>query len=427
MQRPPWPRTPRRPQRQRRRADQAPADQSAAAADTFSTQELEKLLAPIALYSDALLAQMLPASAYPIQIVQAQRWLDRHPDAAAKNDFSGIDNENWDPAVKALVRFPTVLKRMSDDLDWTTDLGDAAVNQPQDVADVIQALRAKADQTGALTTTQQQTVTRTTQDNRTFISIEPTQPDVIYVPTYDPVAVFNPGAAALTFGVGVAVGSIWNNNYWNWGTGAIYPPVWPGYPGWRPPYAGWRPGDPSWRPGGGNNINIGNGNNINIGNNVRPWRPGGDYRPGNGSHPGIGNNRPGTAIGQATAIAQGSRRIVRAMAAATGYQEGAATGLARGTAREPAMAQGQATGPAPEMAAIDPGRETARAVGTVLEPETAAIDRAPAMARRRKPSRSRKRRQSARRRRRQSPGARSLARRPVQPLDRTSAGPTAPR
>ena len=95
----------------------------------------KKLLAPIALNPDPLLAQMLPASAYPVQIVQAQRWLDKNKALVAKNDYSGIDNQNWDPAVKALARFPDVIKLMSADLDWTTDLGDAEVNQPQDVAD----------------------------------------------------------------------------------------------------------------------------------------------------------------------------------------------------------------------------------------------------------------------------------------------------
>ena len=110
-----------------------------------------------------MLAQILPASAYPVQIVQAQRWLDKNQDAVANNDYSGIDNQNWDPAVKALARFPDVIKMMSEDLDWTTDLGDAEVNQPQDVADVIQELRAKAQETGALKTTTQQTVTTTQQ------------------------------------------------------------------------------------------------------------------------------------------------------------------------------------------------------------------------------------------------------------------------
>jgi Protein of unknown function (DUF3300) len=205
--------------------------------ESFSRAELEKLLAPIALYPDPLLAQMLPASAYPVQIVQAQRWLDKNKRAVANNDYSGIDNQNWDPAVKALARFPEAIKRMSEDLDWTTDLGDAEVNQPQDVADVIQELRAKAQQNGVLKTTTQQTVATTQQTVTTadggsaqasYIEIQPTDPSTVYVPSYDPVAVYEPysGVAPLLgFGAGIAVGALWNDNYWNWGTGAIYPPV----------------------------------------------------------------------------------------------------------------------------------------------------------------------------------------------------------
>ena len=206
------------------------------AAETFSRAELEKLLAPIALYPDPLLAQLLPASAYPVQIVQAQRWLDKNQALVANNDYSGIDNQNWDPAVKALARFPDVIKMMSADLDWTTDLGDAEVNQPQDVADVIQELRAKAQQNDALKTTAQQTVTTTQQPVTTtsggsaqasYIEIQPTDPATVYVPSYDPVSVYEPysGVAPLLgFGAGIAVGALWNNNYWNWGSGAIYPP-----------------------------------------------------------------------------------------------------------------------------------------------------------------------------------------------------------
>ena len=268
----------------------------------FTREELEKLLAPIALYPDPLLAQMLPASAYPVQIVQAQRWLDKNKALVAKNDYSGIDNQNWDPAVKALARFPDVIKMMSADLDWTTDLGDAEVNQPQDVAEVIQALRAKAEAAGTLKTTDQQTVERVEasappvagapqgatapQAAASYISIQPTDPSTVYVPTYDPVAAYQPysGVAPLLgFGAGIAVGALWNNNYWNWGTGAIYPPVWAGYSGWR---------------GNVNNGNVNIGNNVNlgnVGNNVKPWRPNGDYRPGMGSKPGsaIGAGRPG--------------------------------------------------------------------------------------------------------------------------------------
>jgi hypothetical protein len=276
-------------------------------APKFSDEELEKLLAPIALYPDALLAQLLPASAYPLEIVQAQRWLDKNQTAAAKQNFSKADAHNWDPSVKALLRFPTVLKKLSDDLDWTTNLGDAIVNQPQDVSNVIQLLREKAQGTGTLKTTQEQVVTTQKLDDRDVVTIESPDPSVVYVPSYDPAAVYNPpsaydagGAVAaglLTFGAAVAVGSLWRGSYWNWGTGAFYRPVWPGYPAWRPPYAGWRPGMPITR---GGNINI--GNDINIGN--RPWRPDASrYRPGGrppalaGNRPGIGGNRPGVGGG----------------------------------------------------------------------------------------------------------------------------------
>ena len=273
-------------------ATPAPAETEQPSANSmFTRAELEKLLASIALYPDPLLAQMLAASAYPVQIVQAQRWLDKNKSLVAKNDYSAIDNQNWDPAVKALARFPEVIKMMSADLDWTTDLGDAEVNQPQDVAQAIQDLRAKAEAAGTLKTTDQQTVERVeasappgagapqgstaTQAEPSYISIQPTDPSTVYVPTYDAAAVYQPYsgiAPLLGFGAGIAVGALWNNNYWNWGTGAIYPPTWAGYSGWS------------------GNINNGN---VNIGNNVRPWRPNGDYRPGMGSKPGIGANRPG--------------------------------------------------------------------------------------------------------------------------------------
>ena len=144
--------------------------------------------------------------------------------------------------MKALARFPDVIKLMSADLDWTTDLGDAEVNQPQDVAEVIQDLRAKAEAAGTLKTTDQQTVERVEasappvagapqgstapQAAASYISIQPTDRSTVYVPTYDPSAVYQPYsgiAPLLGFGAGIAVGALWNNNYWNWGTGAIYP------------------------------------------------------------------------------------------------------------------------------------------------------------------------------------------------------------
>ena len=279
------------------------------AAQKFTLAELETMLAPIALYPDALLAQLLPAAAYPLDVVQAQRWLDKHKSAAARQDFTAADGESWDPSVKALLRFPTVLQKMNDDLAWTENLGYAIVNQPQDVANVIQLLREKAEKSGALVTTKEQKVVRQKQDGRDVVIIESQNPSVVYVPSYNPQTVYAPGynpagaavAGLLTFGVGVAVGAAISQPYWNWGAGAFYPPIWPGYAAWRPPYPGWRAGMPVVG-GGNNNINI--GNNVNIGNgsgnnlvNNKPWRPDpGHYRPGGrfgagGARPGVG--RPG--------------------------------------------------------------------------------------------------------------------------------------
>jgi hypothetical protein len=266
----------------------APAQAEQPQADRFTREELRTLLAPIALYPDALLAQLLPAAAYPLEIVQAQRWLDKNQALVATNDFSGIDKQKWDPAVKAMARFPDVMRKMSEDLPWTTDLGDAIVNQAQDVADVIQELRAEAEKSGALKTTAEMTVntvvSSTPQGETTAIVIQPTNPSTMYVPTYDPNGVYyGPSsvvAPLLTFGTGIALGALATGAYWNWGTGAIYGA---GY--------GW---------GAGGAVNTGNinvGNEVNIGNGNRQWSPNSNYRPGQGSKPGIGN-RPGGVGGR---------------------------------------------------------------------------------------------------------------------------------
>jgi Protein of unknown function (DUF3300) len=254
-----------------------------ASLSTFSRDELKKLLAPYALYPDALLAQVLPASAYVVDIVQASRWLSKNKDAVAKRDFSALDQLNLDPTVKALARFPGVIQLMNTDLDATSDLGDAFVNQPSDVASVVQELRQAAQSAGSLKTTDQQQVRTETQNGRNYIVIEPTEPGVVYAPTYDAETAYAPGAALLGFGLGVAVG-VGIGNYWNWNNGGVYPPAWPGYGGGYGRY-------PSQLP---SNINI--GNDINIGGGTRPWRPdSGRYRPGQGTKPGLGN--PGAGIG----------------------------------------------------------------------------------------------------------------------------------
>jgi hypothetical protein len=148
----------------------------------LAADQLDQLVAPIALYPDALVAQVLAASTYPTQVVEADRWRQAQGSASAEQIATGANGENWDPSVKALTAFPTVLAQMDKNLAWTTDLGNAYYNQPHDVIDAVQTMRQRAQSSGALQSTQQQTVS----DNSGSIVIEPANPNVVYVPVYNP-------------------------------------------------------------------------------------------------------------------------------------------------------------------------------------------------------------------------------------------------
>src|ERR1700740_420733 len=152
-------------------------EQSPAPAAQQSPQELQQLVAPIALYPDALVAQILAASTYPSEIVEADRWLQSHSDLKDENLADEVDKQDWDPSVKALTAFSSVLANLDTNLSWTSALGDAYFNQQQDVLDAIQVLRARAKAAGNLQSTPQQTVAN--QD--ATISIEPADPNVCYV------------------------------------------------------------------------------------------------------------------------------------------------------------------------------------------------------------------------------------------------------
>ncbi|MGD1075257.1 MAG: DUF3300 domain-containing protein [Thermodesulfovibrionales bacterium] len=176
----------------------------------LTDQELDNLLAPIALYPDPLLAQLLPASTYPGEIADAAAWLQNG------GDVSGIDNQNWDESVKAIAHYPTVLNMMSEDIDWTADLGNAFLTQPEDVTRSIQRLRWQAKSLGNLASTSQQTVITDGDD----IEIDPAQPQYIYVPQYDPSVVYvqqwTPGISPfITFGIGFAIGG-WLTMDFDW-------------------------------------------------------------------------------------------------------------------------------------------------------------------------------------------------------------------
>jgi hypothetical protein len=154
----------------------------------FSQEELAQMLAPIALYPDSLLAQVLMASTYPLEVVMADRWVKEHKDLQGDQLNAELDKQDWDTSVKALVPFPQVLAMMSEKLEWTERLGDAFLDQQDAVMDTIQQLRARAKETDNLKSGKEQTVT--TEGNT--IVIEPVNPEVIYVPVYDPFIVFAP-------------------------------------------------------------------------------------------------------------------------------------------------------------------------------------------------------------------------------------------
>ena len=226
-------------------------------------EQLDALVAPIALYPDTLLAEILMASTYPLEVVEADRWAQANKNLQGDALKAAVDKQSWDDSIKSLVATPSVLVMMSSKLDWTQALGNAVLAQQPDVMDAVQRLRAKAQANNKLISTPQQTVTTEQQDGQQAIVIAPTEPDTIYVPYYDPSVVFGPWpypdyppyywpapgyiaggiiATGIAFGAGYALGR-WVSGGYRWGGGL------------------------NW---GNRNININrsvNVNNINVRNN----------------------------------------------------------------------------------------------------------------------------------------------------------------
>ena len=204
---------------------------------TLSTVELQQLAAPIALYPDALVAQILGAATFPDQIVSAQGWLQQNKNLTGTSLTQAIDAQPWDPSVKALTQFPSVLENLAKNPSWTSSLGEAYHLQAADVMLAIQVLRAKAQAAGNLKSSSQITVV---QQSPQVIVIQPSNPQVVYVPMYNPTVIYGtpyvvPGystaavvaTGALAFGAGIAVGvamsNSWGYSYWNcnWHGGAV--------------------------------------------------------------------------------------------------------------------------------------------------------------------------------------------------------------
>ena len=157
-------------------------------ASALTAEQLDRLVAPIALYPDPLLAQILMAATYPVEVVEADRWLQISANAALKSDAlaAALEEQPWDPSIKSLASFPRLLHVMDNNLQWTEQLGDAFLAQHADVMDAVQRLRRRAQATGSLASTLQQMVSTEDQE----IMIEPTNPDIIYVPTYNPWCIY---------------------------------------------------------------------------------------------------------------------------------------------------------------------------------------------------------------------------------------------
>jgi Protein of unknown function (DUF3300) len=172
--------------------EQLQPGQPAPQAQQLNPQQLEDLVAPIALYPDNLLSQILAASTYPIEVVEAQQWLQQNRNLRGQALMDAARQQNWDPSVQALVAFPDVLARLNQDIRWTTDLGNAFLAQQPDVMAAVQQLRMKAQANGKLKSTPQETVSTQTENGQTAIDIAPPEPGVVYVPNYNPEWVWGP-------------------------------------------------------------------------------------------------------------------------------------------------------------------------------------------------------------------------------------------
>jgi len=236
-----------------------PVSQEASApaqeAPKIPNDQLDALVAPIALYPDPLLAQVLAASTYPLEIMQLQQWLTKNKDLKDKALTDAVAKQPWDTSVQAMAPLPDLVKRLADDIQWTTDLGNAFLAQQSDVMDAVQRMRAKAKDTGNLKSTEQMKVETKVIENKSVVVIQQSSPDVVYVPSYNPTVVYGPpvypyppisypppgyyaAGMAISFGVGMAMGAAWGGGWGN---------------------CGW---------GGNNDITINNNNNYNRNTNV---------------------------------------------------------------------------------------------------------------------------------------------------------------
>jgi hypothetical protein len=225
-------------------AQDAPPPPPQNQAPLLPPEQLDSLAAPVALYPDPLLSQILVAATYPLELVQASQWLQQNRGLTGPALTQAAAQQNWDPSVQALVVFPDLMQRLTQDVTWTTNLGNAFLAQQGDVMDAVQRLRARAEQAGKLASTPQQRVVNTNDGGRPVIEIQPASPEVIYVPQYDPAYIWGPpvffpyprwyyprpgialiGGGFFGFGIGISMGLYFGGGWGGWGG-------WGWHPGW---------------------------------------------------------------------------------------------------------------------------------------------------------------------------------------------------
>ena len=322
----------------------------------LSAEQLNQLTAPIALYPDALVAQILAAATYPTQVVEADRWRQALGNATAEQVAARADTHNWDPSVKALTAFPTVLAQMDRNIRWTTDLGNAYYNQPADVLDSVQVMRQKALAAGHLRSTPQLVVTH----GGGVVVIAPANPTIVYVPVYDPWVVYGApfpmypgyyygvppgsfwGGLAIGFGAGIGIGYLTN---WGWG--------------WHRWGMGWRNhsvyyNHNSYYTRSATVVNRGftrpGGPPQSFGARGAYVRPaGGVDRANAGYRSGVGANRPGGAINR-SAVTSGRPGGATDRSTVTSNRPGGATNRSAATSGRPGGATDRSTATASRSA-----------------------------------------------------------------------------
>jgi hypothetical protein len=204
-----------------------PSETPAPEAPKIPNDQLDSLVSPVALYPDPLLAQTLAAATYPLEIIQLQQWLAKNPKLKDKALADAVAKQNWDPSIQAMAALPDVVKQLAENIAWTSDLGNAFLAQQSDVMDAVQRMRAKAQGAGNLKPSKEQKVESKQVEGKTVVVIEQADPKVIYVPSYNPAAVYGPpvypypsiyyppyvAGRVLAFSAGVAIGAAWNGGW----------------------------------------------------------------------------------------------------------------------------------------------------------------------------------------------------------------------